>query len=79
MSRVGIFTKGKKYSKHVVLIVCFAPVPPHTYGEALITMTAPALQCQQRLDCGLADMMSRYLSRVLDYFIIKITIISHFG
>ena len=37
---VWIFTKGKNNSKHLVLVLVFAGLTPHTYGEALITMTA---------------------------------------
>ena len=60
MSRapVGIFTKGKNNSKHLVLVLLFARLTPHTYGEALITMTAFPHTCQHTA----SQMISRYLS-----------------
>lgn len=50
MSRaaVWIFTKGKNNSQHLVLVRLFACLTPHTYGEALITMTAFPYTCQHR-------------------------------
>lgn len=91
MSRaaVWIFTKGKNNSQHLVLVLVFACLTPHTYGEALITMTAFPYTCQHRehtasLISPLTTHHSHDLSSPLvicpsNNTIIKITIISHFG